>query len=100
MEQVTDRIWTETRVRGCNPSFVVTSAGPVVIDTPQLPTRAFDMRRFVETFGPIQYLVTTEHPVARIFGNYWFRGTGPVVNHQGLSERFITVYPELDTFDY
>ena len=31
MEQVTDRIWTETRVRGCNPSFVKTSAGPVAV---------------------------------------------------------------------
>ena len=28
MEQVTDRIWTETKVRGCNPSFVQTSVGP------------------------------------------------------------------------
>ena len=37
MEQVTDRIWTETKVRGCNPSFVLTSKGPVMIDTPQLP---------------------------------------------------------------
>ena len=48
MEQVTDRIWTETKVRGCNPSFVKTSAGPVVIDTPHLPTKAVAMRDEVE----------------------------------------------------
>ena len=52
MEQVTDRIWTETKVRGCNPSFVLTSKGPVVIDTPQLPTKAVEMRDAVEAHGP------------------------------------------------
>jgi cyclase len=69
MEQVTDRIWTETKVRGCNPSVVRTSIGPVVIDTPQLPTKAAAMRRDVEDMGTIQYLVNTEHHVDHIFGN-------------------------------
>ena len=44
MEQVTSRIFAETKVRGCNPCFVKTSKGPVVIDTPQLPTKAVAMR--------------------------------------------------------
>ena len=39
MQQLNDRVYTETTVPGCNPSFVITSAGTVVIDTPQLPTR-------------------------------------------------------------
>ena len=33
MEQVTPNVFTTTKLRGCNPSFVVTSAGVVVIDT-------------------------------------------------------------------
>jgi cyclase len=45
MEQVTPNVFTTTKLRGCNPSFVVTSAGVVVIDTPQLPTKAVAMRR-------------------------------------------------------
>ena len=48
MEQVTSRIFAETKVRGCNPSFVTTSEGVVVIDTPQLPTRAVAMRKAAE----------------------------------------------------
>ena len=44
LERVTPNIFTTTRLRGCNPSFVVTSDGVVVIDTPQLPTRAVAMR--------------------------------------------------------
>ena len=42
MQQLNDRVYTETTVRGCNPSFVITSAGTVVIDTPQLPTKAVE----------------------------------------------------------
>jgi cyclase len=100
MEQVTSRIFTETKVRGCNPSFVLTSVGPVVIDTPQLPTKAVAMRKAVEEHGTIQYLINTEHHVDHIFGNYWFKGTGPIIHHQGVHERFMTVYPELDPFVY
>ena len=32
MESVTPNVMTETKLRGCNPSFVVTSDGVVVID--------------------------------------------------------------------
>ena len=100
MQQLNDRVYTETTVRGCNPSFVITSAGTVVIDTPQLPTRAVAMRKEVESHGPIRYLINTEHHVDHIFGNYWFRGAGAVVNHKGLYDNFMVVYPELDPFEY
>ena len=100
MEQVTERIHTETKVRGCNPSFVLTSKGPVMIDTPQLPTKAVEWRSLVEGHGPIQYLVNTEHHVDHIFGNYWFKGRTTIVHHQGVHERFMTVFPELDPFAY
>jgi cyclase len=100
MEQVTPSVFTTTKLRGCNPSFVTTSDGVVVIDTPQLPTRAIAMRAEAESHGPIRYLVNTEHHVDHIFGNYWFKGAGTVVNHQGLYERFMVVYPELDPFAY
>jgi cyclase len=100
MEQVTDRIFAETKVRGCNPSFVKTSAGPVVIDTPQLPTKAVAMRKMVEQHGTMQLLINTEHHVDHIFGNFWFKGAVPIAHHQGVHDRFMTVYPELDPFAY
>ncbi|MEX1171158.1 MAG: MBL fold metallo-hydrolase, partial [Chloroflexota bacterium] len=78
MEQVTPNVFTTTKLRGCNPSFVVTSDGVVTIDTPQLPTRAVAMRTEAERHGPIRYLINTEHHVDHIFGNYWFKGV-PVV---------------------
>ncbi len=100
MEKITSTIFTETRFRGCNPSFVKTSAGVVVIDTPQLPTRAVRMRHEAESHGPIRYVINTEHHVDHIFGNYYFKGAGEVVNHQGVYDQFMVVYPELDPFTY
>ena len=100
MEQLTRNVWTTTKLRGCNPSFVTTSDGVVVIDTPQLPTKAVEMRQEAETHGPIRYLINTEHHVDHIFGNYWFKGAGKVVHHQGVADNFMTVYPELDPFAY
>jgi cyclase len=99
MEQVTPHIYTNTKLRGCNPSFVTTSDGVVVIDTPQLPTRAVAMRAEAERHGPLRYLINTEHHVDHIFGNYWFKGV-PVVEHQALYDNFMVVTPDLDPYAY
>jgi cyclase len=100
MQNVTARVFTDTTLRGCNPSYVVTDDGVVVIDTPQLPTRAVAMRKEAESRGPIRYLINTEHHVDHIFGNYYFKGAGLVVNHKGVYDNFMVVYPELDPFAY
>jgi cyclase len=100
MESVTSNVFVETGLRGCNPGFVLTSDGVVVVDTPQLPTRAVEMRRQAESHGEIRYLINTEHHVDHIFGNYFFKGAGTVVNHRGLYENFMVVTPDLDPFAY
>ena len=100
LEQVTPNVFTTTRLRGCNPSFVVTSGGVVAIDTPQLPTRAVAMRAEAEAHGPIRYLINTENHVDHIFGNWWYRGAGEVVNHQGLYDIFMDPNAALDPFAY
>jgi len=100
MERVTPTVFTDTTLRGCNPSFVVTSDGVVVIDTPQLPTRAVAMRAEAESHGPLRYLINTEHHVDHIFGNYFFRGACPVVEHRGVFDNFMVVTPDLDPYAY
>ncbi len=99
LERVGSNIYTTTKLRGCNPSFVTTSDGVVVIDTPQLPTRAVAMRAEAEAHGPLRYLINTEHHVDHIFGNYWFKGV-PVVNHRGLYDNFMDPNAALDPFAY
>jgi len=100
MERVTPTVFTDTTLRGCNPSFVVTSDGVVVIDTPQLPTRAVAMRAEAESHGPLRYLINTEHHVDHIFGNYFFKGACPVVEHRGMYDNFMVVTPDLDPYEY
>jgi cyclase len=100
LEQVTENVYFEPKLRGCNPGFVVTSDGVVVIDTPQLPTKAVEMRRLAESHGPIRYLINTEHHVDHIFGNYFFKGAGTVVQHQGVYDLFMVVMPTIDPYKY
>ncbi len=100
MEQVSENVFTSTKLRGCNPSFVVTSDGVVVVDTPQLPSKAVMMRREAESRGAIRYVINTEHHVDHIFGNYYFKGAGAVVHHRGVYDNFMVATADLDPFDY
>lgn len=100
LDRVTPNVYTTTKLRGCNPSFVTTSDGVVIIDTPQLPTWAVAMRGEAEAHGPIRYVINTEHHVDHIFGNYYFKGAGTVVEHKGLYDNFMVVTPDLDPFAY
>lgn len=100
MQRVTDNVFTNTKLRGCNPSFIVTGDGVVVVDTPQLPTKAVAMRQLAEQAGEIRYLINTEHHIDHIFGNYYFKGAGQVVHHQGVYDNFMVVTPDLDPFAY
>jgi cyclase len=79
---------------------VVTNEGVIAIDTPQLPTRALNMRREIEEKGPIRYLINTEHHVDHIFGNYFFRGKGIVVSHEEVYREFMRVTPQINPFFY
>ena len=100
MDTVTGNVYTETGWRGCNPSYVTTSDGVVVVDTPQLPTKAVAMREEAESHRPIRYVINTEHHVDHIFGNFYFKGAGTVIHHQGVAENFMVPTPILDPFDY
>jgi cyclase len=99
-ERVTENVRTDVTIRGCNPSYVTTSGGVVVVDTPQMPSKAVAMRAEAESHGPIQYVINTEHHVDHIFGNYFFKGAGKVIHHQGLADNFMVSTPLLDPFDY
>jgi cyclase len=100
MEQVTKAIFAETRIRGCNPGYVVTRDGVVIVDTPQLPTHALRMREEAQRHGPIRYIINTEHHIDHIFGNYFFKGAGIVISHTQVYDNFMKVTPELNPFAY
>ncbi len=100
MEKVTSNVFTNTKIRGCNPSIVFTSEGAVFIDTAQWISTLLEMIDFAKSKGPIKYLINTEAHIDHIFGNHWFAGVCPVVGHEKMKESFFQVPGELDGYDY
>ena len=85
MKQITTNVFTEDgfsvppNYRGCNPSFVTTSEGIVLIDTPLLPTDAVKLRNEIAQRGKILYILNTDYHYDHVAGNYFFPRT--VVSH-------------------
>jgi cyclase len=88
MEQIYDNIYVETQFLGCNPSFVVTSEGVVMIDTPQKPTDAIKWREEITKKGEIRYIINTDHHLDHTVGNYFFSGI--VISHQKTREKLLS----------
>ena len=102
MQQLTKNVFTETEIRGCNPSIVFTKEGSVFIDTAQWITTLLEMRQFALERGPIKYLINMEPHIDHIFGNHWFAGECPVIGHERIAASFWKIPPsfEMDTYDY
>jgi glyoxylase-like metal-dependent hydrolase (beta-lactamase superfamily II) len=60
MRRVGPNSFTEIYFAGCNPGFVETSDGYVMIDSPQQPIDAVRWRERLEEKAPIRYLINTE----------------------------------------
>ncbi len=84
MQKLTDNAYAETSFRGCNPGFVVTSEGVVMIDTPQMPADAIQWRDEIARHGPVRYILITEPHGDHFTGSHFFDGT--VVSHEGTRE--------------
>ena len=87
MRRVGKNSFTEIYFPGCNPSFVETTDGFVMIDSPQIPMDAMRWREQMENKAPIRYLINTEPHGDHISGNAYFPHV-QVVGHQKLQECF------------
>lgn len=76
MNKITNNVYVETGYRGCNPGFVVTAEGVVMIDTPQMFGDAVAYRKEVEKHGKTVYLINTEPHGDHYIGNYFFDAIG------------------------
>ena len=92
MQKIGRNVYAENGFRGCNPGFVVTSGGVVMIDTPQMPADAIWWRDEIAKQGPVRYLINTEPHGDHFAGNYFFEGT--VVAHQGTREAILAASVE------
>ena len=87
MRRVGAHTFTEIYFAGCNPSFVETTDGYVMVDTPQQPIDAVRWREMLEEKAPIRYLINTEPHGDHISGNAYFPNV-PVVGQVKLQECF------------
>ena len=100
MRQITENVYAETEIRGCNPGIVFTREGSVFIDTAQWITSLLAMRKFALERGPIKALINTEPHIDHIFGNHWFAGECPVIAHENLAAAFWKIPPAFNQTPY
>jgi glyoxylase-like metal-dependent hydrolase (beta-lactamase superfamily II) len=87
MRRVSENAYAEIYFWGCNPGFVVTSDGILMIDTPQQPIDAERWRETMMERGKPVYLVNTEPHSDHIRGNAYFPGV-EVIAHSKLQQRY------------
>ncbi len=100
MHRITDHVYAMTDILGCNPGYVVTSEGILVVDTPQVPTKAIEMRNELLRIGAIRYLINTENHLDHVFGNLFFSGLCPVIGHEELLPGFWTSGTGSNPYDH
>lgn len=92
MRRVGRTSFTEIYFWGCNPAFVATDDGVVLIDTPQQPKDAVKWREAVLEHGPIRYIINTEPHPDHIMGNAYFPGV-EVIGQTQLKTRYEAALP-------
>ena len=98
MRRIGKNSFTEVYFAGCNPSFVETSDGYVMIDLPQQPIDAVRWRERMEDKAPIRYLINTEPHGDHISGNAYFPNITVVgqVKLQECFERYLYAFGSLE----
>lgn len=87
--QLTEKIFVETRIGGCNVGYVLTSEGIIIIDTPQRPSIAIKWAKEIESKGQPKYVINTEYHQDHFTGNFFFKV--PVIGHEKTREQMLTV---------
>lgn len=85
VQRIRDNIYIETGFIGCNPGFVTTSGGVVMIDTPQKPSEASAWKKEIQKHGQVRYIINTDHHRDHALGNTYFNGD--IIMHEGTMKR-------------
>ena len=91
LEEIGPGLFLGIDIPGCNPGYIVTSEGVVLIDTPQPPAVCVRWREELRKYGPVVYIISTEHHIDHILGYGFFEGV--VVSHEGTKELFYELSP-------
>jgi len=86
MQQISPHVFIDPNDGAATVGAIRTSAGVVLVDSPNQPTRAARWLEEVRRLGEIRYLINTEHHPDHIFGNAFLPGT--VIAHHETKEKF------------
>lgn len=89
MEKITENVFYENKVRGCNPGFVVTSEGIVLIDVPVDFEYAKVWAAEIAKRGEIRCIVNTEHHMDHWLCNGLFKGE--IIAHAATRETMLAM---------
>lgn len=89
MEQITSNVFIETKKRGSNPGFVITSEGIVMIDVPVDPADARAWKNEIEKRGNLRWLINTEHHLDHWVCNSLF--DVEVISHEATRKTMLTM---------
>jgi cyclase len=94
MRRISKNVYTEVYYWGCNPSFITTSDGVFMVDTPQQPVDAVRWKEKMLEHGRICCLCNTEPHGDHVAGNRYFPGVD-VIGQIGLKARYEQLLPTL-----
>jgi cyclase len=89
MEQVTANVFYENKQRGCNPGFVTTSEGIVLVDFPVDFDNAAKWLKEIAGRGKILCLINTEHHMDHWLCDGLFEGN--ILAHEATRETMLTM---------
>jgi cyclase len=91
IKKISDFLYVETGVRGCNHGFVVTDDGVVMIDTPFMYSNSVSWGNEIARHGSVSYIINTEPHVDHFSGNAFFEGI--IIAHEGTRQMIIGTPP-------
>lgn len=99
MRRISNSAYANVLLWGCNPGFIATDDGVLLVDTPQQPIDAVRWReQIADRFGPIRHLVNTEPHPDHIRGNAYFPGV-EVIGQAGMVARYTAAIPMMTAPD-
>jgi cyclase len=88
MQKVSDNVYAETGIRGCNVTIVSTKEGLVMIDTPMVAEDADRLKQDISKMGALKYIINTEPHMDHFAGNSFF--DVPIIAHEGTREAILS----------
>jgi glyoxylase-like metal-dependent hydrolase (beta-lactamase superfamily II) len=92
MRQVSANVYAEIYFWGCNPGFLATNDGVLLIDSPQQPIDALRWKERLSEHGRPRYLINTEPHQDHIRGNAFYPEV-EVLGQTGMQPRYDQASP-------